>query len=66
MTIDGVVYNRAGSCGDGTLNAGEGCDDSNGSNGDGCSSECFIEYGYRCQVAQFELDFSEERLYCFI
>ena len=59
MTIDGVVYNRTGSCGDGTLNAGEGCDDSNGSNGDGCSSECFIEYGYRCQVAQFELDFSE-------
>ena len=46
-------------CGDGTLGDVEGCDDSNQNDGDGCSSECYIEVGYRCQVAQFELDFSE-------
>lgn len=34
---------RYGSCGDGTFNAGERCDDGNTLNGDDCSSTCLIE-----------------------
>jgi cysteine-rich repeat protein len=30
-------------CGDGTLDRGEGCDDANRNDGDGCSSECCIQ-----------------------
>lgn len=30
-------------CGNGVVNAGEGCDDGNTSNGDGCSSTCTVE-----------------------
>ena len=30
-------------CGDGTLDAGEQCDDGNNTSGDGCSSTCLIE-----------------------
>jgi len=30
-------------CGDGTVQAGEGCDDSNSIDGDGCSAACVIE-----------------------
>jgi fibro-slime domain-containing protein len=35
-------------CGDGTVNAGEACDDNNLGNGDGCSSTCTVETGYTC------------------
>ena len=37
-------------CSNGNKNvtAGEGCDDGNLDNGDGCDSTCQIEYGYRC------------------
>jgi cysteine-rich repeat protein len=31
-----------GSCGDGTLNAGEVCDDGNSASGDGCSADCSV------------------------
>ena len=35
-------------CGNGILEANEGCDDKNTNNGDGCSSQCNIEEGYTC------------------
>ena len=35
-------------CGDGTVNPGEGCDDKNLGNGDGCSATCTVESGYTC------------------
>ncbi len=35
-------------CGNGVLEVGEGCDDHNLVNGDGCSSTCTIEPGYSC------------------
>lgn len=34
-------------CGDG-MNFGLPCDDSNNINGDGCSSNCQVEFGYKC------------------
>lgn len=35
-------------CGDG-MNLGEyECDDGNLENGDGCSSKCKVEFGYKC------------------
>jgi cysteine-rich repeat protein len=34
---------ECGICGDGVLDAGEQCDDSNNDDGDGCSAECTIE-----------------------
>ena len=38
----------AAECGNGKLEAAEGCDDSNVSGGDGCSSVCAIETGWKC------------------
>lgn len=35
----------AGVCGDGTLNVGEECDDSNRRDNDGCSASCYLEIG---------------------
>ena len=35
-------------CGDGILFPGEGCDDGNNTNGDGCSSMCTVEPGATC------------------
>ena len=37
-----------GTCGDGSLNPGEGCDDGNPSDGDGCSRSCEVEVGFAC------------------
>jgi cysteine-rich repeat protein len=39
------------SCGDGNLDPGEDCDDGNGLDGDGCSSECKDESGFSCSTA---------------
>eukprot|EP01062_Namystynia_karyoxenos_P083154 TRINITY_DN9506_c0_g1_i1.p1 TRINITY_DN9506_c0_g1~~TRINITY_DN9506_c0_g1_i1.p1 ORF type:complete len:1606 (+),score=461.71 TRINITY_DN9506_c0_g1_i1:84-4820(+) len=43
-------------CGDGVLavagNAGEACDDGNLRDGDGCSSRCSVEPGWRCEGAE--------------
>jgi cysteine-rich repeat protein len=36
-------------CGNGEFDPGEECDDGNTKNGDGCSSQCVVECGYRCQ-----------------
>ena len=35
-------------CGNGVLDASEGCDDDNTADGDGCSSTCTVEDGYGC------------------
>jgi cysteine-rich repeat protein len=35
-------------CGDGSIEAGEDCDDSNTANGDGCSANCGVESGFTC------------------
>ncbi|MFA5625646.1 MAG: DUF4215 domain-containing protein [Bradymonadales bacterium] len=35
-------------CGNGEINAGEGCDDANRVSGDGCSEVCQIEEGWLC------------------
>ena len=35
-------------CGNGTIEGGEACDDGNTSGGDGCSSVCAVETGWKC------------------
>ncbi len=35
-------------CGNGSIEGGEGCDDNNTSNNDGCSAACQVEAGYSC------------------
>ena len=35
-------------CGDGTVDPAEGCDDANREGGDGCSAACVVEPGYAC------------------
>jgi len=35
-------------CGNGTLEGGEGCDDENQLDGDGCSANCDVEFPYQC------------------
>ncbi|MBL4635880.1 MAG: DUF4215 domain-containing protein, partial [Kofleriaceae bacterium] len=37
-------------CGNGLLEAGEGCDDSNTTDSDGCDSSCFLEDAIACNV----------------
>ena len=39
---------RTSACGDGWLDSGEACDDGNRESGDGCTSQCNLEAGYRC------------------
>ena len=39
----------SGTCGDGIVDQGEGCDDGNQSAGDGCSAACQVEPGWTCQ-----------------
>jgi fibro-slime domain-containing protein len=39
-------------CGNGTLDAGEMCDDGNLTNGDGCGATCIIEEGWACPPGQ--------------
>jgi len=44
-----IQYNHVEICGDG-LNLGQNeCDDGNKVDGDGCSSDCRIEYGFECK-----------------
>lgn len=38
----------AGGSANGTVNTGEGCDDNNSTNSDGCSSLCIVESGWSC------------------
>lgn len=39
-----------GICGDGRVATSEGCDDGNSQDGDGCSSSCAVEPGWKCQA----------------
>lgn len=39
-----------GACGDGVVDEGEGCDDGNTGDDDGCSSDCAVEEGWTCAV----------------
>ena len=47
----GVADHCAGGAANGTVDSGEGCDDNNSTNGDGCSSVCIVETGYSCSGA---------------
>jgi MYXO-CTERM domain-containing protein len=61
LCLSSVVLPSAAwaACGDGVLDAGEGCDDLNAVAGDGCDASCQVEDGYQCVDASFELDFAE-------
>ncbi len=37
-------------CGDGKLTGSESCDDGNKENGDGCTADCAVESGWKCEV----------------
>jgi fibro-slime domain-containing protein len=39
------------SCGNGSIEAGEACDDGNNNAGDGCSPTCTVETGFMCPAA---------------
>ncbi|MCP4500661.1 MAG: hypothetical protein GY822_11940, partial [Deltaproteobacteria bacterium] len=41
----------SGTCGNGTVDAGEGCDDGNTPSGDGCGATCLRENGEGCSAA---------------
>ena len=45
---DGQLCDERPSCGDGVVQAVEQCDDGNAEDGDGCSSECTLVDGWRC------------------
>lgn len=46
--------NAPATCGNGTVDTGERCDDGNRQNGDGCASNCLEECGNTvCTVGQF-------------
>lgn len=42
------VAGSSPTCGNGAIESGESCDDSNTTNGDGCSSACAVETGFSC------------------
>jgi len=48
----GMVTTRAcdTSCGNGSIETGEQCDDGNSSDGDGCSKDCKTESGFMCAM----------------
>jgi cysteine-rich repeat protein len=50
-TCSGFNTNSCTRCGNGLKETGETCDDGGTSNGNGCSSTCFIEPGYACTGA---------------
>ena len=43
-----AVHGEPSTCGNGTVELGEACDDHNTNNGDGCSNSCAVEPGYTC------------------
>ncbi len=47
-------------CGDGLVEGTEECDDGGVVDGDGCDASCFVEDGYTCTEASFEIDFFED------
>ena len=56
----GSSLSSSATCGDGTLDSGEECDDANTTNDDGCDAICAVEDGWECTQATFDLDFDEE------
>ena len=42
------IGSAVGICGNGVIEIGEQCDDSNSNSGDGCSSTCSVESGWTC------------------
>jgi cysteine-rich repeat protein len=42
----------SGRCGDGTVEGAERCDDGNPKPGDGCTADCLVETGWRCEDSQ--------------
>jgi len=50
MTQARTVTARFTACGNGTLDAGEGCDDGNALNGDGCTNACLVENTRPCNA----------------
>jgi len=49
-------------CGDGHIDEGENCDDGNGVDGDGCSSQCSVESGWTCTSEPSECEQSSGSL----
>ncbi|HEY4175178.1 MAG TPA: DUF4215 domain-containing protein [Kofleriaceae bacterium] len=49
-TYDVEIDVLPSTCGNGTLDAGEECDDGDSDNLDGCSSRCLVEDGYVCNA----------------
>jgi len=43
-----TVHGTPSTCGNGTLETGEVCDDGNSNNSDGCTNECAVATGYTC------------------
>lgn len=48
FTCNVTVGQCISDCGNGIINAGEGCDDGDTTSGDGCSSTCTVENYYSC------------------
>src|SRR5690606_7826353 len=48
----GTGGSKPGRCGDGVVDTGEGCDDGNDEDGDGCTATCTVEEGWTCTGAQ--------------
>jgi len=46
--VDGASTCAATSCGDGVVAGLEECDDSDLASEDGCSSNCAMEFGWKC------------------
>lgn len=43
-----IRFDIDSACGNGTLEGGEGCDDENRLDGDGCSATCSVEFPFQC------------------
>ena len=51
ISVDSIAFAEfanCGSCGDGSVDTGEECDDNNGTNGDGCSDNCVVDATAMC------------------
>ena len=44
----GILNKKQITCGNATIASNEQCDDGNSKNGDGCSSTCHVEKGWKC------------------
>ena len=51
MLASPAAFAQPITCGNGTVNAGETCDDGNRAGGDGCGTTCILEPGFRCATS---------------